>query len=390
MDFLNFLIDSQRNIDWPYGPEFLYVVLSHEVCDLDSCASTLAIAYYHHRNRGPTGHIFMPVLNMLRRDYPTKSEVRFVFSKHGIEPETHLVFRDDVPEVVMLRARFILVNHHVSPFHYNVEKVYDYRPLQLEAARLPIYCQRIMHPTVSCAALIAERYTNANLNFSGVRCPIVFEMLHSAILLQNCNFVQSEEQAQSLRDYQMLSVLEQNLDPKMEEQRDSLYNSLVYAVFNMNHLTLPQVLRRQFKLLRATNGLRLIRVGQCCFPMAVSRFISYENANVAIQQFANEHGCDYLLILGTSIRYGGGLGVKEMGLIPVDGLRDVETRRLFDHIIINLNAAHNPLLCMEAHRDLDFMQGAFYFLNTWKITFYDILQLMQRILYDWLSEDVRG
>ncbi|XP_030563294.1 exopolyphosphatase PRUNE1-like isoform X1 [Drosophila novamexicana] len=370
------------------GPELMYIALSHESCDLDSVVSTLAIAYLRYRNPGTLQHNYMPVLNMLRRDYPSKSEVRFLLDKQHIKPDRHLVFRDDVPEELLLRSRFILVNHHVSPFHYCTEEVYDYRPYQCEAARLPIYCQRIMHPMRSCAALITERYDSPIYNYANVRCLRVFELLHAALLLQNSNYAQyTPEQLPNVRDYQLLVYLEKQLGQLDTPQRTILYDTLVSAMFDLNELTLPQILRREFKLLRANNGSHLVRIAQCCFPMAVTRFISFEFAQLAIQQFAAEHSCDFIMLLGTSMQPKGGLVIKELGLIPLDSLRDVEDRRLFDHMIINLSAAVEPLLALEPYRGLNFMQGAFFFINVWNVQFYDMLYLMQRVIYNWVSED---
>ncbi|EDW82106.1 uncharacterized protein Dwil_GK25312 [Drosophila willistoni] len=368
----------------------MYIVLSHESCDLDSVVSTLAVAYLRFKNRGRLEHSFLPVLNMMRRDYPTKTEVCFLLDQHRITPDCHLVFRDDVPECLLLRCRFILVNHHVSPFHYCVEEVYDYRTFQSEAARLPIYCQRIMHPMRSCAALITECYASTRYNYARAYCPMVLDLLHAAILMQNHNFVQIPKSTlRNVRDYQMMQFLEKHLGKLRPRHRATLCKTLVKILFDLSALTLPQILRREFKILRATNGLRLVRIAQCCFPMAVTRFISYEFAQMALQEFAAEHDCDYIILLGTSMHpRGGGLGIKELGLIPLDGLHDVEGRRIFEHLIINLTAAVNPLLSLKPHCHLDFMQGAFFFLNVWNIGFYDVLQLMQQILYDWVSEDI--
>lgn len=411
MDFISFLIHSQRLIHWVSsncsgtstqlsclsrhlqrpsdGPELIYIVLSHESCDLDSVVSTLAMAYLRYRNPISQQHIYMPVLNMLRRDYPSKSEVRFLLSKQSILPETHLIFRDDLSEDLLLRSRFILVNHHVSPFHYRAEEVYDYRPFQCEAARLPQYCQRIMVPMNSCAALIAERYESPVYNYANVLSVRVFELLHAAILVQNSNFAQyAPDKLPLMRDYQLLLFLEKHLGELNTLQRNILYDTLINAMFDLNELTLPEILRREFKLLRANNGTRLVRIAQCCFPMAVTRFISFEFSQLALQQFAIEHSCDFIILLGTSTQPKCGLVIKELGLIPLDALRHVEDRRLFDHMIINMNASSDPLLAMEPYRDLNFMHGAFFFLNVWNIQFYDMLQLLQRIIFNWVSEKI--
>ncbi|XP_062140653.1 protein prune homolog 2-like [Drosophila sulfurigaster albostrigata] len=390
MDFMEFLANSQRLTQWrPTGrAELMYITLSHECCDLDSVVCTLAVAYLHYRNPGTLKHNYMPVLNMLRRDFPSKSEVRFLLEQQQITADHHLVFRDDVPEELLLRSRYILVNHHVSPFHYCTEEVYDYRPYQCEAARLPIYCQRVMHPMHSCAALIVERYDSAIYNYANIQCPRVYELLHAALLLQNNNFAQysSEKQLEEVRDYQLMLYLEKKLGVLQAPQRSILYGALVAAMFDLNELTLPQILRREFKLLRANNGSHLVRIAQCCFPMAVTRFISFEFAQLALQQFGSEHNCDFILLLGTSMRPKGALAVKELALIPLDALRNLQDRRFFDHLIVNLNDAEQPFLGLDPYRGLHFMQGAFFFLKAWNIQFYDMLHLVQRIIYHWVSE----
>jgi len=366
----------------------MYIALSHESCDLDSVVSTLAIAYLRYRNPGRLQHNYIPVLNMLRRDYPSKTEVRFLLDRQQITAERHLVFRDDVPEELLLRSRFILVNHHVSPFHYCTEEVYDYRPYQCEAARLPIYCQRMMYPTNSCAALIIERFDSPIYNYRKEHSLRVYELLHAALLWQNNNFVQYPiDQLPQVRDFQLLQSLEEHLGKLEVPQRTILYDTLVTAHFDLNDLTLPQVLRREFKLLRANNGSHLVRIALCSFPMAVSRFISFEFSQLALQHFAAENSCDFIVLLGTSIQPTGGFGIKEMALIPLDALREMEDRRLFDHLIINLNATINPFLNLEPYRFLDFMQGAFFYLRSENIQYYDMLNLMQRIIYNWVEHD---
>lgn len=390
MDFLTYLANTQSLTQWrpSGGAKLMYIALSHESCDLDSVVSTLAIAYLRYRNPGTLKHNFMPVLNMLRRDYPSKTEVRFLLDKQQITAEHHLVFRDDVPEELLLRSRFILVNHHVSPFHYCTEEVYDYRPYQCEAARLPIYCQRIMQPTNSCAALIIERFASPIYNYKNVHSLRVYELLHAALLWQNNNFVQYPMDLLPLvRDFQLLQSLEEHLGRLEMPQRTILYDTLVQALFDLNDLTLPQVLRREFKLLRANNGSHLVRIALCSFPMAVSRFISFEYSQLALQHFAAENNCDLIVLLGTSIQPTGGFGIKEMALIPLDAHREIEDRRLFDHLIINLNATIDPLLNLEPYRYLDFMQGAFFYLNADNIQYYDMLNLMQRIIYNWVEHD---
>lgn len=352
--------------------------------------STLAVAYLRYRNPISVDHVFMPVLNMLRRDYPSKSEVRFLLDKQKIQPETHLIFRDDVSDELLLRSRLILVNHHVSPFYYCTDAVYDYRPFQFGAARLPNHCQLIMFPMGSCAALVADCYRSPMANYANVNCLRVYELLHAAILFKNCNFLDvPQDTLHLIMDYQMLVFLEQHLGPLNVGERSILYDTLIHAMFDLNELTLPEILRREFKLLRADNGRHLVRIAQCCFPMAVTRFISFEFAQLALEQFAAEHGCDFIMLLGTSTHPKGGLVIKQLGLIPLDALRHVEDRRLFDHLIINMNASSDPLLAIEPYRGLNFMQGAFYFLNAWNIQFNDMLNLMQRIIYHWVSENLQ-
>ncbi|XP_001991757.2 uncharacterized protein LOC6564643 [Drosophila grimshawi] len=390
MDFLKFLMHSQQLTNWRStgGPELMYIVLSHESCDLDSVASTLAIAYLHFRNRGIFKHKILPVLNMLRCDYASKTEVKFLLEKRSINAETHLVFRDDVPGDLLQCSRFILVNHHVSPFHYCSEEVYDYRPYQCEAARLPIYCQRIMHPMRSCAAIVTERYLSRIYNSSNVQCLFVFELLHAALLLQNNFFEYTLEQLSEMRDFHMLLYLEKQLGILDMPKRTILRDTLVRAMFNLDELTLPQILRREFKLMCAKNENYFVRIAHCCFPMAVTRFISYEFAEQALRELGAENKLNFIMLLGTSTQQKGGLGIKEIGIIPLDALRAVGDRRLFDHLIINLNAADQPLLSLEPYRGLDFMRGAFFIIDECNIKFYDILSLMQRIIYDFISKTI--
>ncbi|KAH8274473.1 hypothetical protein KR026_002145, partial [Drosophila bipectinata] len=373
------------------GTEMIYLCMTHESCDLDSVVSTLAIAYLRYCNKGGLPQFYAPVLDMQRKDYPVKTEVCFLLGKQGIKPEIHLIFRDDLPEELLLKSRFILINHHVSPFHFGTEEVYDYRSFQSQAARLPTYCQRVMYPVRSCAALAAARYSNSMSNSASVRCIRVFELLHAALLLTNRNFITIPvAKLCHLQDYRMMLFLERYLGKLKDHQRTILYNSLVNSIFDMRHLTLPQILRREFKILKTTRYMKgvksTLRVVQCCFPMALTRFIAFENAELAIREFAAHFGCSFVLMLGTSIRPGGSLVVKELAVIPVDGLIDLEHRRFFDHLIINLCAANKPQLDLEPYRNLDYMQGGFFFVNAWNVGPYTVLDLLQRAAYDYITE----
>lgn len=369
----------------------IYLCLTHESCDLDSVVSTLAIAYLRYCNKGCLPHFYVPVLDMQRSDFPVKTEVCFLLAKQGIRAETHLTFRDDLAEELLLKSRFILINHHVSPFHYCAEEVYDYRSFQSEAARLPTYCQRVMYPVRSCAALAAARYANSMSNYASVRCVQVFELLHAALLLTNRNFKTIPvAKLRFFQDYRMMHFLERYLGKLRDDQRTILYNTLVRSIFDLSHLSLPQILRREFKIVKASryikDDIRTMRMLQCCFPMALTRFIAFENAEMAIREFAGHFGCSFVLMLGTSIRPGGSLVVKELAVIPVDGLIELEHRRFFDHLIINLCAANKPQLDLEPYRNLDFMQGGYFFVNAWNIYYYTVLDLLQRICYDFITD----
>ena len=77
--------------------------------------------------------MYIPVLNIHRKDYPCHTEVRHIFNHHGICDEL-LTFRDDIDLVTLQQGRKLrlsLVDHNVlssrdQPLEESVVEIIDH------------------------------------------------------------------------------------------------------------------------------------------------------------------------------------------------------------------------------------------------------------------------
>ncbi|XP_012585665.1 PREDICTED: protein prune homolog [Condylura cristata] len=122
-------------------------------CYLQGCRAALQTT--------ETEEVFVPVLNIERRELPLRGDSVFFLRKMHI-PESLLIFRDEIDLHALHRAgrlSLVLVDHHVLPRHDAaledaVVEVLDHRPVeQRHCPPCPITVELVG----SCATLVAER-----------------------------------------------------------------------------------------------------------------------------------------------------------------------------------------------------------------------------------------
>ncbi|XP_017156194.1 uncharacterized protein LOC108164786 [Drosophila miranda] len=392
LGFLAYLQATQRFKFWKPQPKrsnvVKYICLSDESCDMDSVISTLAVAYYRYRTKKSTFDHYVPMLNMRRLDFAANKEVDQLLRKWDIEEAQHLLFRDDFKREILMQCRYILVNHHVSPFNNLVVELYDHRPLRFREAALPRDCQCDFSilPMRSCAGMITALYKKASMESS-----IVFELLRTALLMANSNFVLVPPiTLGEVPDFQMLKHLETSIRDKavVPEERANAHQEITDSVYKSGVLGLSEIIRREFKLLQTSNGKVMRNVLFTSFPWALSTLVTFSEAAQVIQTFGKEQAADFVLMLSTTPGTGvyGPKPVYQLGLLPMDGVHDRKSRRLFEHMVVNLNLSVDPMLNLEPFSKCDFTHGAFYNLGKLDNTVPDVLHLVELILYHWAEK----
>ncbi|XP_034657146.1 uncharacterized protein LOC117894292 [Drosophila subobscura] len=389
LDFFGYLKATQRMKYWqPVANRtkvVKYVCLSDVSCDVDSVASTLALGYYRYRNKASIFDHYVPVLNMRRRDYDNKPELAYMLEKWNIYAQRHLLFRDDIRSDNFKQCKFILVNHHESVFHRHVVEYFDYRPGRRDDLPLPKDCRRDLSllPMRSCAGMITALYKR-----DSIECQVVYDLLRTALLVANVNFVKVPPQKlRGLRDLEMLHYLETCMLTKPMEmaERAQDYQKLIESMFDSKSLDVAKLLLRDFKVLRATDGDSTRRLVFTSFPMDITMLVTISRAMSAVHTFGKEQGADFVLLVGTTpgVAEDDTMAVGQLGLIDVDGLSDGTSRHLFNHMVINLNAYADPPLGLHPLTHIEFMRGSFFKLDKLNTSVQAMLRLVEHIACHW-------
>ncbi|NXX19408.1 PRUN1 Exopolyphosphatase, partial [Podargus strigoides] len=225
----------------------VHVVLGNEACDLDSTVSALALAYFLAKTSPTPKAAFIPVLNIPRADFALRTETMFLLREQGIAT-TSLIFRDELDLGGLHHAGLLsltLVDHHVLPgadaaLEEAVVEVLDHRPLERDRAP---GCQVTAEPVGSCATLVTERIAQGP---PGVLDRPTAALLHGTILLDCVNLSPAAGKV-TPRDVACVSLLEARF-PELPA-RDTIFQALQEAKFDVSGLTTEQMLRKDLKVL---------------------------------------------------------------------------------------------------------------------------------------------
>ncbi|XP_064898905.1 exopolyphosphatase PRUNE1 isoform X1 [Columba livia] len=225
----------------------IHVVMGNEACDLDSTVSALALAYFLAKTAPAPKAAFVPVLNIPRADFALRTETTFLLREQGV-PAAALVFRDEIDLGGLHRAGLLaltLVDHHVLPgadaaLEEAVVEVLDHRPLERDRAP---GCRVTAEPVGSCATLVTERIAQGP---PGVLDGPTAALLHGTILLDCVNLSPAAGKV-TPRDVACVSLLEQRF-PELPA-RDTIFQALQAAKFDVSGLTTEQMLRKDLKVL---------------------------------------------------------------------------------------------------------------------------------------------
>ncbi|NXS54316.1 PRUN1 Exopolyphosphatase, partial [Brachypteracias leptosomus] len=225
----------------------VHVVMGNEACDLDSTVSALAMAYFLAKTSPSPRAAFIPVLNIPRADLALRTETTFLLREQGI-PASALLFRDEIDLGGLHHAGLLsltLVDHHVLPgadaaLEEAVVEVLDHRPLERDRGA---GCQVTAEPVGSCATLVTERIAQGPL---GVLDRQTAALLHGTILLDCVNLSPAAGKV-TPRDVACVALLEDRF-PDLPP-RDTIFEALQAAKFDVSGLTTEQMLRKDLKVL---------------------------------------------------------------------------------------------------------------------------------------------
>lgn len=255
------------------------VVLGNESADLDSITCAVAQALQLHlrqqagrplqvgapefaflQNGGdPTAEaVVLPVVNTARADFPLRTEVVYMFQRLGLGPED-LIFAEDVNLARLReqrRLRLFLVDHnrlagHQQAFGDCVAAIVDHHTDEgRHAASRP----RTVELVGSCSTLVArDAFRHASETGVAVGSDVGLLLL-SAILTDTVNVDASKGRC-TTDDTEMVQRLLAVAGDCGSQA--ALYDAVSAAKFDVSALSLPQLLRKDYKQIEV----RGVRIG---------------------------------------------------------------------------------------------------------------------------------
>lgn len=300
-------------------------------------------------------------MNCKKVELPLKTEVTYWLKKNEIDP-VNLVCRD---EILMSNniENFILVDHHVSPYHEKVIGVIDHRPFD-ESANLVDECNKNILEVGSCASLILEAIKKDNDKVPSE----ILKLLYGPIVLDTINFSKDADKVRPL-DYEMAEFIERSLKiENIDETRRKIFDELVFARADISALDSLQLLSKDLKII--SNSSSRCRVA---IPgVQVFEYVKMPNAEESVNIFAEKENIDVVILMG--MKPVGNTVERMLGVI------NIKNKNLYDAIVNLVNNMKNPELNLQKKTDINFMGGDFFYQGNVKASRKQILPIIKEIL----------
>ncbi|KAG5453773.1 Exopolyphosphatase prune1 [Clonorchis sinensis] len=242
------------------------VVCGNEACDLDSASCALSYAYFKQQQLGDSWTV-VPLCNIQRKDMPLRTEITYWLRECGLNWEM-LFYTDDIfdsetcplaQQLCCTDVRLILVDHHftigqLKRTKWTVTEVIDHHHFEDTGAveLLLRHCtlKRIEH-VGSCASLVcAEILKSEQMKDIPL---IVWKLLYGAILMDTVGLSRLGQEAGRLTDLDLrMACRIEDLAGKDwfagPSSRETLFNGLENAKFDVTGLSLWDLLRRDMKM----------------------------------------------------------------------------------------------------------------------------------------------
>lgn len=260
----------------------------------------------------------VPVLNVDRIEVPLKTEVVYWLKKNDIDIE-NLICKDEINNFDDVK-HFVLVDHHVSPFHERVVSVLDHRPLDTDA-NLGVDCKIQLKEVGSCCSLVIELIKkDVNLNEMKEEYSEVLKLLYAAIVLDTINFSKDADRFRPL-DVEIVENIEQFLSiENVEEHRTLLFNELVEARSDVSTLDSLQILSKDLKIISNKNNSVRVALSAVLLP----DYTLLANAEENLKYFVEKNNIDVISLM--SMRTENGTVTRDFGLV------DIKNKKLFDDV----------------------------------------------------------
>ncbi|XP_078042522.1 exopolyphosphatase PRUNE1-like [Augochlora pura] len=297
MDCLEFLTSSKKVLPHLSQYRRICVVLGNSTCDLDSAVCALVQGLYEYLDIKlglGTGQVVIPLMNIPRKEYRVKTEVKYFFERYHISPDL-LTFRDEIDLKELKNNKAITLNVVLVDCHTlseaddflkdSVIKVIDHRPRD---PTWPWPNRDVYIETVgSCATLVAKNFLDKYLQFVNTH---IATLLRGPILIDTCNMSKEAKRA-TPTDIQILEQLE--CIAHSIRDRDTEYHDLIEAKNDVSELTVDDLLIRDVKVVA---GVPVVG-----FPILVQKFIEFHKVFDAIYNFAKARKSRIVFLLGMQV-----------------------------------------------------------------------------------------
>ncbi|XP_022188229.2 exopolyphosphatase PRUNE1 isoform X2 [Nilaparvata lugens] len=346
------------------------VVIGNESCDLDSAVSSITYAYFLSLESPPDCAV-VPVINVLRKHYDVKTEVKYFLNHNNIE-DNMLVFRDEIDLNALHsanRLELVLVDHHVLPADMSalsaaVTRVLDHRPRVDTCVTSSPHVQVDIRPVGSCVTLVGRHLDSKGL----LSDRQVATLVYGTILLDTSNFSPITKKATDL-DREVAALCETKAH--VSNAKD-LYDRLVAAKTDTSRLSTYSLLIKDMK---KVHGIPL-----SVLTMSVKDFLERPDAEANIKEFCTEHEARVMLILGVIVT--GGSQLRDLFIYPNT------CQPLADKIEEHLKASTAPKLDLHMVEN-KFGGKIFKEINTYS-TRKQVLPIVERAILSYDSETRTG
>lgn len=218
----------------------LCIVMGNEAADLDSMATSLVYASF--RNALGKTPFHVPVIPIVRNDFPLRTEAVWLFSRTGIDAG-RLIFKDDAALQSLLAQpenTIILVDHNKPSKAFEgaaaaVTEILDHH----EDEKLFPDARKTIAPVGSTATLAAEKILEADPSLMDTDTAL---LLLGTILLDTVN-LDPEAKRVTPRD----AAAAEELFTVTGADQQELFDQLQFEKFNVSSLSSRDILRKDYK-----------------------------------------------------------------------------------------------------------------------------------------------
>nr|CAB3265204.1 protein prune homolog [Phallusia mammillata] len=348
--------------------EYVHLVIGNESGDLDSFVSALTLAWFKHKV-GKESSVYIPVMNICRKDLKLRTEISFMVAKIGINVDS-LLFQNEVDWdfLTSFKQNFkvTLVDHNSLPrklsfLEPHVVEIVDHHPVVTEIR--PNISQNIK--TIgSCSTLIAME-TVKNVESAMIPDEIKL-MLLSAILIDTCNFDPNVGKTTP----EDVEVFEKLKAGKNADEVTEYYNQLNNAKFDVEGLTTTDIMLKDPKYLEKDSHKSLFST----IHQTSDTFFQRDNVAETISEFCKANNYTAWISLLPTTRDRTNKPYKPITIHTTD-------TRLRDEITSKLCASELLEVTVVSADELPFTREDFVFLRMYncKASRKQVLPVVQRV-----------